>query len=117
MEARAVAKYVRISPKKAQPVARLVRDKNVSEAIDILRETHKRATEPLSKAIQSAQSNLEDQEPTARPEETDIVELRVDQGPSLKRFKPRAMGRATEIKKRSSHITVVVSNDDITEES
>jgi large subunit ribosomal protein L22 len=111
MEARAVAKYVRISPKKAQPVANLVRDKSVSEANDILEQTHKRATEPLAKAINSAQSNLEDQEPTAQPDDTDIVELRVDQGPTLDRFKPRAMGRATEVKKRSSHITVVVSND------
>ena len=111
MEAKAVAKYVRISPKKAQPVADLVRDKQVGEAIDILNQTHKRATEPLSKAINSAQSNLEDQEPTARPEDTKITELRVDQGPTLDRFKPRAMGRATEIKKRSSHITVKVSND------
>lgn len=111
MEAKAVAKYVRISPKKAQPVADLVRDKKVGEAIDILNQTHKRATEPLSKAINSAQSNLEDQEPTARPEDTKITELKVDQGPTLDRFKPRAMGRATEIKKRSSHITVKVSND------
>jgi len=111
MEARAVAKYVRISPKKARPVADLVRDKDVESAMDVLRQTHKRASEPLSKAIKSAQSNLEDQEPTAQPGDTRIVELRVDEGPTLKRWKPRAMGRATEVNKRSSHITVIVSDN------
>lgn len=111
MNARAVAKFVRISPKKARPVANLVRDKNVQEALDLLNQTQKRATEPLLKAIQSAQSNLEDQEPTARPDQSNIIDLRVDDGPTLKRWRPRAMGRATEIRKRSSHITVTVSND------
>jgi len=111
MDARAVAKFVRISPKKARPVANLVREKSVQDALDLLQQTHKRSTEPLAKAIQSAQSNLEDQEPTARPDQTNIIDLRVDEGPTLKRWRPRAMGRATEIRKRSSHITVTVSND------
>lgn len=111
MNARSVAKFVRISPKKARPVANLVRDKNVQDALDLLLQTQKRASQPLAKAIQSAQSNLEDQEPTARPNQTNIVDLRVDEGPTLKRWRPRAMGRATEIRKRSSHITVIVNND------
>mgnify|MGYP006449272031 CR=1 FL=1 len=111
MNAKAVSKFVRLSPKKARPVANLVRNKNVQKALDLLHQTHKRATDPLSKTIPSAQSNLEDQEPTARPDQTDIIDLRVDEGPTLKRWRPRAMGRATEIRKRSSHITVIVSND------
>ncbi len=111
MEARAIAKHVRISPKKARPVADLVRDKGVSEAYDILKHTHKKAAEPLEKAIHSAESNLKDQDPVASTEEMTIKELRVDEGPTLKRWRPRAMGRATEVRKRSSHIKVVLSTD------
>lgn len=111
MDAKAVAKNVRISPTKVRPVANMVRDKSVQKAYDILNNTHKRATEPLEKAIKSAQSNLQDQDPAARVEDMDIEELRVDQGPTLKRWRPRAMGRASEVKKRSSHITVIINTN------
>lgn len=116
MEARAVAKNVRISPKKARPVANLVRDKSVTEAYDVLRNTHKRATEQIRKAIKSAASNLENEDPAAQVDSMDIKELRIDEGPTLERFKPRAMGRASPINKRSSHITVVVETPDSTED-
>jgi len=115
MEARAVAKYIRISPKKARPVADLVRGKKLQEAYDILAHTNKRTSEPISRAIRSAQANLEDQDPASRPQSTKIKELRIDEGPTLKRWMPRAMGRATPINKRSSHITVVVSNNETEE--
>ncbi len=112
MEAKALAKHVKISPKKARPVADLVRGKYIPEAYNILEHTHKRATEPLQKAIHSAESNLKDQDPVAQSDDIRIKELRVDEGPTLKRWRPRAMGRATEVRKRSSHIKVIVTNDE-----
>lgn len=111
MDARAIAKNVRMSASKVRPVADLVRDASVARASDILRNTNKKAAEPLRKAIESAFSNLEDQEPTARDSETRIKELRVDEGVTLKRWRPRAMGRATSVKKRATHIKVVVTTD------
>jgi large subunit ribosomal protein L22 len=116
MEARAVAKNVRISPKKARPVADLVRDKSVTKAFNILENTHKRATEQIRKAIKSAASNLQQEDPAAQFDAMELKELRVDDGPTLKRFKPRAMGRASPINKRSSHITAVVEIPDNTED-
>lgn len=115
MEARAIAKYIRISPKKARPVADLVRGKKLQKAYDILAHTGKRAAEPIAEAIRSAQANLEDQDPASSPQMTKVKELRIDEGPTLKRWLPRAMGRATPINKRSSHITVVVSNNETEE--
>ncbi|MFP4686612.1 MAG: 50S ribosomal protein L22 [bacterium] len=111
MEAKAVAKHLKMSAHKMRPVADLVRDKNLPEAYDILTHTNRRAAALLAKAIRSAQANLEDQDPTARPEETAIKELRVDEGPTMKRWMPRAMGRATPINKRTSHVTVIVGNN------
>lgn len=111
MEARAIAKNVRMSASKVRPVADLVRDVSVERASDVLRNTDKKAAGPLRKAIESAFSNLEDQEPTARVSETHIKELRVDEGITLKRWRPRAMGRATSVKKRATHIKVVVTTD------
>lgn len=108
MEARAVAKNIRISPKKARPVADLVRDKSVTKAFNILENTHKKASEQIRKAIKSAASNLKQEDPAAQFDAMELKELRVDDGPTLKRFKPRAMGRASPINKRSSHITAVV---------
>lgn len=116
VEARAVAKNVRISPKKARPVADLVRDKSVTRAYDILENTHKKATEQIRKTIKSAASNLQQDDPAAQAADMDIKELRVDDGQTLKRWKPRAMGRASPVKKRSSHITVVVELSEISED-
>lgn len=115
MEARAVAKNVRISPKKARPVADLVRDKSVARAFNILDNTHKRASEPIRKAIKSAASNLQEDDPTAQFDSMEVQELRVDDGPTLQRWKPRAMGRASPVKKRSSHFTVVVKTPENSE--
>lgn len=111
MQARAVSKYVRISPKKARPVADLVRGKSLREAYDILTHTQKRATESITKTIRSAQANLEEKDPAARPEEMSLEEIRVDDGSTLKRWRPRAMGRTATIRKRTSHITVVLTTD------
>ncbi|MEW6622247.1 MAG: 50S ribosomal protein L22 [Bacillota bacterium] len=108
MEARAIAKYIRISPNKVRQVADLIRGKGVEEALAILRYTPKRASDPISKVIKSAAANAEhNYEMDA--EKLIVSTILVNQGPTLKRFKPRAMGRADRIRKRTSHITVVVS--------
>lgn len=111
MEARAISKHVRISPKKARPVADLVRGKSLQEAYDILIHTDKRAVEPIRKTIRSAQANLEEKDPAARAQDMSVSELRIDDGVTMKRWRPRAMGRTATIRKRTSHITVVVSSD------
>ncbi|MHB8171526.1 MAG: 50S ribosomal protein L22 [Thermincolia bacterium] len=108
MEAKAVAKYIRISPRKVRYVVDLVRGKKVSDALAILKFTPKVAAEAVEKVVKSAIANAE------HNYEMDVDSLYVDQifvdqGPTMKRFKPRAMGRADQIRKRTSHITVVVS--------
>ena len=108
MEARAVAKYIRMSPTKVRQVADLIRGKSIREALAILRYTPKGSGLPISKAVNSAVANAEHNYEL----DTDklyISQIMIDQGPTLKRFKPRAMGRADRIRKRTSHITVVVS--------
>lgn len=110
MEARAVRKYIRHSPLKMRRVINLVRGKTVPEAINILQFMPQKATEPTSTTIQSAVYNLMDKhEERFNEAELVIKEIRVDQGPTYKRWQPRARGRATPIRKRTSHLTVVVA--------
>lgn len=106
-EARAVAKYVRISPSKAQQVINLVRGRNIAEAVNILAFSPKAAAKIIYKVVNSATANAEKNH-NLRRDSLFISEAFVNQGPTLKRFRPRAMGRATRIRKRTSHITVVV---------
>ena len=106
-QAKAIARYVRISPRKVRQVVDLIRGKNVSDALAILQFTPKGATEPVTKVLKSAVANAEHNYEM----DTDaliVKEIFVDEGPTLKRIKPRAMGRADQIRKRTSHITVVV---------
>lgn len=107
MEARAVAKYVRISPQKARLVVDLVRGKKVEEAQTILRFTRKGAAGIVGKVLKSAVANAV-QNPNIDENILFVKEIFVDQGPSLKRWRARAQGRAAGIKKRMSHITVVL---------
>ena len=107
MEARAIAKYIRISPRKVQEVADLVRGKNVNEALAILEFTNKRGAGILKKVVGSAVANAENNNDMDR-ENLYIAEVFANQGPTLKRFQPRAQGRAFTIPKRTSHIGVVV---------
>ncbi len=108
MQAKAVAKYIRISPRKVRQVVDLIRGKGVGEAFAILKFTPNLSAVAVEKVLKSAVANAEhNYEMTA--EELVVREVFVDQGPTMKRFKPRAMGRADVIRKRSSHITVVVS--------
>lgn len=107
MEAKAIAKYVRISPRKVQIVADLVRGKNVNEALAILKFTPKRGAEELERVLKSAIANAENNFDLDR-ESLYISEAFANQGPTIKRFRPRAQGRAFMIRKRTSHIGLVV---------
>ncbi len=102
---RAVAKYVRIAPRKARLVADEVRGKSYPEATSILRFTNKRAAKIIGDVIDSAAANAEHNMDIG-PEELFVREIRVDEGPTIKRYRARAMGRATMIRKRTSHISV-----------
>ena len=112
MDGRAVSKYVRISARKARIVADLVRGKPVDQALQILGLTAKKASPILSKTIASAAANARDvsEEDVKRTDSGYYVkEIKVDEGPTMKRIRPRAQGRAYRIFKRSSHIQVTVS--------
>ena len=108
MEAKAVAKYIRISPRKARQVVDLIRGKRGAEAKAILKVTPNKGAELVENVLKSAIANAEHNY-DMNVDELYVSQAYVDQGPSLKRFKPRAMGRADGIKKRTSHITVMVS--------
>lgn len=108
MQAKAVAKSVRIAPRKARLVVDLIRGKDVDEAIAILRHTQRGASPIIEKVVNSAIANAEhNYEMDAN--NLVITDAFVNEGPTLKRFRPRAMGRASQINKRTSHITIVVS--------
>jgi len=110
METRAVAKYIRMSPQKVRLVADLVRGKKIEEAKRILLYTRKYAAEPVSKVLNSAVASAK-QNPNIDENILYVKEIYVDNGPSLKRWRARAQGRAAAIKKRMSHITVVLSEE------
>lgn len=107
MEAKAVAKYVRISPKKVRQVIDIVRNRPINEALLILRYLPKKAAKIVEKVLRSAIANAENNF-NMNVDKLYIYRIFVDQGPTLKRIRPRAMGRAYLIRKRTSHITVVV---------
>ncbi|MCI0331022.1 MAG: 50S ribosomal protein L22 [candidate division Zixibacteria bacterium] len=113
MEATSRARFVRMSARKLRRVAELVRGKPVNEAIEILNFVPKAAAVPLQKTIKSAASNVLAEEGTAKihPEDLRIKTLFVDGGPIWKRFRAVSMGRAYRIRKRTSHITVVVEGE------
>ena len=107
MEAKAIAKNIRISPQKARLVADLVRGNDVESAINTLRFMPKKAARIIRKLIESAVANANQNE-AIDVDTLYVKKVFVDGGPMLKRIRPRAMGRATRILKRSSHITVVL---------
>jgi large subunit ribosomal protein L22 len=109
MEARASVKYVRIAPRKARRVIDLIRGQHVEEARRILKFSTLGASGTMEKLLNSAVSNAE-RVPGVIPENLYIEKAWVDEGPTLKRFRPRAYGRAAQIRKRTSHITVVVKS-------
>jgi large subunit ribosomal protein L22 len=103
--ARATAKFVRVSPRKARLVADLVRGKSVQEARAILAFATRDAAVPVRKVLESAAANA-DNNHGMRSDELVLAHVTVDPGPTIKRFRPRAMGRATPILKRTCHITI-----------
>ena len=109
-EARAIQKHLRKSARKVRLVADSVRDKNVAKALQLLVFTNKSTASEVAKVIKSAAANIRDkfQEERLDDEDLHIKEIFVNEGATLKRIQPRAMGRANEIRKRSCHINVVV---------
>jgi large subunit ribosomal protein L22 len=107
MEARAYLKYARISPRKVQIVLDLIRGKSADMATAILKHTPKAASEPLEKLLKSAMANAENNHNMDK-NNLYISECFVDPGPTMKRIRPRARGRAFRVFKRSSHITMVL---------
>lgn len=103
----ATAKYVRISPRKVKIVIDLIRGKRVDEALAILQNTPKAASQPVIKLVNSAIANAENNLGLDR-NDLYVAEIFANQGPTLKRIRPRAKGRAARIRKRTSHITVVL---------
>ena len=107
MEAKAIAKYVRTSPRKAGQICSLVRGKNVDEALAILKYMPQKSAGIIAKVVKSAAANAENNM-NMDPKKLYVSEVYANRGPTLKRFMPRAQGRATGIRKRTSHIGVVV---------
>ena len=107
MEAKAIARYVRISPMKARPVADLVRGKSVTRALEILAFNERYVAEVIAKVVNSATANA-GQQFGLQPDSLYVKTIMVDEGPTLKRFRPRAKGSASRINKRTCHITVIV---------
>ena len=107
--ARAVARHVRISPMKARRVVNLVRGLPAKEALTVLKFAPQAASEQVYKVLASAIANAENNE-RLDPDSLLVSEAFVDEGPTLKRFRPRAQGRAYRIRKRTCHITIVVES-------
>jgi large subunit ribosomal protein L22 len=115
MEAYAVARYIRISPRKARQVADLVRGKSVQDALGILAVTPKKASPLLRKTILSAKANVQVKTTDGTvlaDAQVRIKEIKIDEGPTMKRIRPRSQGRAFKILKRMSHIQVTVETED-----
>jgi large subunit ribosomal protein L22 len=109
MEARAIARFVRVTPQKARRVVDLIRGMEAAEAQTLLKFAPQAASEPIGKVLDSAIANATNNlnlDPTTLV----ISQVFVDEGPTMKRFRPRAQGRAFRINKRTSHITVVVES-------
>ncbi|MDR1953890.1 MAG: 50S ribosomal protein L22 [Clostridiales Family XIII bacterium] len=107
MEAKAIAKYVRISPIKLKPVVDLVRGKDLDAALNILKFTPGKGSEAVEKVIQSAAANAE-YKPEMNADNLYVAQVYAHQGPTMKRWRAGARGRASKILKRSSHIGVVL---------
>jgi large subunit ribosomal protein L22 len=116
MEAKAICRNLRMAPRKVRLVADLVRGMKVNDALVQLQFNQKRAATPVSKLVRSAVANFKQMEGAAEVDLDQLVirTIQVDEGPTARRFLPRAMGRATMIRKRSSHIKLTVGPKDDT---
>ena len=112
MEAAAHLRYFRMAPRKISVVAALVRGMSVSQAISTLQWTRRAAALPVRKLIESAMANATDlSKGSVDVDKLWVKSIHVDQGPTQRRYMPRAMGRATRINKKSSHVHVIVSDE------
>ena len=111
MEAKATAKYVRVTPRKADQVLQLIRGKRVDQATEILDFTPKHVARVIGKVVKSAVANAVAMEGKINVEQLRVKHAVAGAGPTMKRFLPRAQGRATPLLKRTSHITIVVEGD------
>ena len=107
-QVRATAKYVRMAPRKVRMVVDQIRNKSVEQALEALQFSTRAAAEPVAKVVRSAVANAENNN-NLRASNLVVAEAYVDEGPTLKRIRPRAKGSASRINKRTSHITVVVA--------
>ena len=107
MEVQAIARNIRISPRKVRIVADLIRGKSAGEALSILRNTPKAASSVVEKALRSAMANAENNH-NMKTEKLYVAEIYANEGPTLKRIRPAAKGTANRINKRTSHITIVL---------
>ena len=115
MEAIAQAKFIRMPPRKVRRVADLIRGRNVDDAINILHFTPKAAAGPLEKALRSAVANLVNNLDSAGkidPESLVVKEVKIDGGATMKRFRAASMGRVSRIRKRTSHISITVGDEE-----
>ena len=116
MEAKAQARFVRVTPPKARRVVDLIRGKQATEAVAVLQFAPQGASEQVRKVLESAIANarVKADEASEAFDERELVVSRafVDEGPTMKRFRPRAQGRAARINKRTSHITVFVTSNE-----
>lgn len=111
MEAKAILRYARITPRKARRVVDLIRGKRAADAILSLRFMPYRGAKLIEKVLKSAMANAEQKNAHLDIDKLRVKTALVDQGPMMKRMEPRAMGRANMIKKKSSHITIVVAEE------
>ena len=112
MEARAIARFVRCSPRKANQVLELIRGQGVEHASDLLAFSRKRVARTINKTLKSAVSNATNLEGKLEISDLVVKSAIVGDGPTMKRFRPRAQGRVYPILKRMSHITIVVATKD-----
>ena len=108
---RASAKYVRVAPRKARLIADQVRGRHIDDARSLLQFSPRTAADDIAKVIESAAANAEANHDLIG-DEMIVHEIRIDEGPTLKRYRPRAMGRATPINKRTCHISVALTPED-----
>ncbi len=111
MEAHAISKYNRVSASKARLVANEIRGFSFPEAVDVLKAIPKKASVIILKTLYSAGANAKYQKPDLLEKDLFIKKIVVEEGPTMKRFRARARGRASKIKKRTSSVTVVLSNE------
>lgn len=111
VEAKAVARYIRMSPRKVRMVVDMIRGKSVEEALNQLHFVPKHGAEPVAKLVRSAVANAMNTEAGSKlnPEDLVVKEIQVGGGPTMRRYNPGPQGRATLIRKRSCHVSIVVS--------